>query len=145
MMKYLIKPEDKSIDAEAEKVAVKVAVKYQIHFRYRKPHAELLYKKAFINRKPAFYLDCLNNENFHEISQNPVDLLVKGKISKVLTRVESKARGEEDGLVVMVPTGDLKDMNAVIIVTLVGTVGAAMYLAKKTMEKTRKKDEKKGE
>ncbi len=140
MMKYLIKPEDKSINSE--KIAIKITIKHQIHFRYRKPHEELQYKKAFINRKPEFYLDCLNNANFNDIMENPIDLLVNKRISKVMARVDSKAIEEEGGLVVMVPTGDLKDLPMVILVTFVGTVGAAIYLAKKTIEKNGKKEKK---
>lgn len=145
IIKYQLKFENKIFELNQTKLHV--SLKYPIHFRYRKPHNDLKYKKAFINRRPEFYFDCLNLNYYNNNTfQTPNDILVNGKISKVMARVSSiavKKKENFDNLVVFVPTGNLEDLPLVLMVTLIITTGAAVYISKKILGMNKKETVKK--
>ena len=142
LIKYLINKENKLY--EGNNVKITVSLKYPIHFRYRRPHHDIEYKTAFVNRKPEFYFDCLNlNYHMNSTSQTPIDLLVNGKISKVMAKVNSNSIINKDdnldNLIVLVPTGNLNHLPIVIVITLVVTLSSALYISIKTLQKKTEK------
>ena len=138
LFKYQLKQENKEITME--KIRINVSIKYPIHFRYRKPHYDLPYKSAFVNRKPEFYFDCLNLKySLNSTLEFPDDLLINGEFSKVMTRVNSKTEFSNEPLV-HVPNGDLHHLILIIVITLFITVGSAIWIGIQIIRSSKNKN-----
>lgn len=135
VIKYPIKPENKLLGEN--NVTISVSLEYPLHFRYRKPHDELIYKKSFVNKKPEFYFDCLTlNYYMNRTIPNFNDAFVFGTVSKVMSRIYSSSDNiNEEDLIRLIPNGDLNHLPFILISTLAVTLGAAFFIGWKILEK----------
>lgn len=135
MIKYPIKPENKLFGEN--NVTISISLEYPLHFRYRKPHHELTYKKSFVNQKPEFYFDCMTlNYYMNRTIPNFNDIFVFGTVSKVMSRIYSSSdNNDEENLIRLIPNGDLNHLPFILISTLAVTLCAAFFIGWKILEK----------